>query len=96
MAQLTAGAKANRRDFLLTDDFAQSYGALSENPTKEDFYKEFFNGGANNVARAQNFRDSNPIVAMLARNSDIRHARGAKLHDRKCSEDGTAQRCSRT
>ena len=30
MAQLTAGAKGNRRDFLLTDDFAQSYGALSE------------------------------------------------------------------
>ena len=71
MAQLTAGAKANRRDVLLTDDFAQSYGALSENPTKEDFYKEFFNGGANNLARARNFRDSNPIVRMLARNADI-------------------------
>ncbi len=71
MAQLTAGAKASRRDALLTDDFAQSYGALSENPTKEDFYKEFFNGGANNVARARNFRDNNPIVALLARNADI-------------------------
>jgi hypothetical protein len=71
MAQLTAGAKGNKRDFLLTDDFAQSYGALSENPTKEDFYKEFFNGGANNVARAQKFRDENPIVGMLARNTDI-------------------------
>jgi hypothetical protein len=71
MAQLTAGAGANRRDFLLTDDFAQSYGALSENPTKEEFYKEFFNGGANNVARAQNFRNANPIIGMLARNPDI-------------------------
>jgi hypothetical protein len=71
MAQLTAGASAKRRDVLLTDDFAQSYGALSENPTKEDFYKEFFNGGANNIARARNFRDSNPIVHMLARNADI-------------------------
>ena len=71
VAQLTAGAKANRRDFLLTDDFAQSYGALSENPSKEEFYKEFFNGGANNVARAQNFRNGNPIIGMLARNSDI-------------------------
>ena len=71
MAQLTAGAKASRRDALLTDDNAQSYGALSENPTKEDFYKEFFNGGANNVARARNFRDNNPIVALLARNGDI-------------------------
>jgi hypothetical protein len=71
MAQLTAGTNGNRRDFLLTDDFAQSYGALSENPTKENFYQEFFNGGATNVARALNFRDKNPIVAMLARNVDI-------------------------
>jgi hypothetical protein len=71
MAQLTAGAGSKRRDFLLTDDAAQSYGALSENPTKERFYKEFFNGGATNVARALNFRDKNPIVGMLARNADI-------------------------
>jgi hypothetical protein len=71
MAQLTAGANAKRRDVLLTDDFAQSYGALSENPTKEDFYKEFFDGGANNIARARNFRDKNPIVRLLARNADI-------------------------
>ena len=71
MAELTAGASSKRRDFLLTDDFAQSYGALSENPTNESFYKEFFNGGTNNVARALNFRDKNPIVAMLARNVDI-------------------------
>ena len=41
LAQLTAGARANRRDFLLTDDFAQSYGALSANPTKEEFYKKY-------------------------------------------------------
>jgi hypothetical protein len=71
MAQLTAGAGSKRRDFLLTDDAAQSYGALSENPTKESFYKEFFNGGANNVARALNFRDKNPIVGMLARKANI-------------------------
>ncbi len=71
MSQLTAGTNSSRRDFLLTDDFAQSYGALSENPTKENFYKEFFNGGATNVARALNFRDKNPIVAMLARNLEI-------------------------
>ncbi|KRQ07373.1 hypothetical protein [Bradyrhizobium manausense] len=71
MAQLTAGANGKRRDFLLTDDFTQSYGALSENPKHESFYKEFFNGGANNVARAVNFRDRNPVVQMLARNVDI-------------------------
>jgi hypothetical protein len=71
LAQLTAGAGASKRDFLLTDDFSQSYGALSVNPTNEQFYKEFFNGGSNNVARAATFRDKNPIVAMLARNADV-------------------------
>jgi hypothetical protein len=71
MAQLTAGSQASRRDLLLTDDFTQSYGALSVNPRGESFYREFFNGGANNVSRAVNFRDRNPIVALLARNDDI-------------------------
>jgi hypothetical protein len=41
------------------------------NPDHEQFYKEFFNGGSTNVARAAAFRDKNPIVAMLARNTDI-------------------------
>ena len=30
MAELTAGASSKRRDFLFTNEFAQSYGALSE------------------------------------------------------------------
>ena len=71
LSQLAAGAGASKRDFLLTDDFTQSYGALSVNPTNEQFYREFFNGGSNNVARAATFRDKNPIVAMLARNADV-------------------------
>ena len=71
MAQLTAGANASKRDLLLTEDLTQSYGALSLNPTQENFYQEFFSGGANNVARAVNFRDKNPIVAMLAHSADI-------------------------
>src|SRR3984893_9807526 len=71
LARLTAGAGASKRDFLLTDDFSHSYGALSVNPTNEQFYKEFFNGGSNNVARAATFRDKNPIVAMLARTADV-------------------------
>ena len=71
LAQLAAGASASKRDLLLTDDFTQSYGALSVNPSNEQFYKEFFSGGSNNVARAASFRDRNPIVAMLARNADV-------------------------
>ena len=71
MAQLTAGRNASRRALLLTDDFSQSYGALVENPRHEEFYKDFFNGGSNNVVRAQNFRDRNPAMAMLARGTDV-------------------------
>ncbi|MEJ2377242.1 MAG: hypothetical protein P8Y71_18160 [Pseudolabrys sp.] len=71
VSQLKAGAGSRRRDRLLTDDFAQSYGALSKNPRGESFYKAFFNGGGNNVSRARRFRDNNPIVRMLARKTDI-------------------------
>jgi hypothetical protein len=71
LAQLAAGADASKRNFLLTDDFTQSYGALSVNPSNEQFYKEFFNGGSNNLARAATFRDKNQIVARLARNADV-------------------------
>ncbi|HEY6043747.1 MAG TPA: hypothetical protein VIU43_02515 [Nitrosospira sp.] len=71
MAQLTAGPDASRRALLLTDDFSQSYGALMDNPSHEEFYKDFFNGGSNNVARAQNFRDRNPAMAMLASGADV-------------------------
>jgi len=71
LSQLAAGAGASKRDFLLTDNFTQSYGALSVNPTKEHFYIEFFNGGSNNVARAATFGDKNPIVAKLARTADV-------------------------
>jgi hypothetical protein len=71
MSQLTAGGHASRRDLFLTDDLTQSYGALSQNPAKEKFYQEFFNGGPSNMSRAVNFRDKNPIVALLARNADI-------------------------
>jgi hypothetical protein len=71
MAQLTAGAKGSRRDLLLTDDFTQSYGALSVNPSNESFYSEFFDGGSNNLAKATNFRDKNPTVRLLAHDAEI-------------------------
>jgi hypothetical protein len=71
MAQLMAGSAASHRDLLLTADSTQSYGALSLNPAGESFYTELFNGGANNVARAANFRDRNPTAGLLARKDDI-------------------------
>jgi hypothetical protein len=65
-SQLQSGEHASRKDLLLTENFDQSYGALQINPSKESFYKEFFNGGRDNLARAQNFRDQNFIMRLLA------------------------------
>ena len=71
VSQLSAGPAASRRDTLLTSDFKQSYGALSVNPSKDLFYKEFFNGGADNVSRTTNLRDKNPIISALSKQADI-------------------------
>lgn len=70
ISNLLAGAQSKRRDFLLTDNFDQSYGALLDDP-KSDLYKEFFNSGRDNVARAEAFRDRNPIALNLAKRADI-------------------------
>jgi len=70
MGVLTAGINSPRRDLILTDDFQQSYGALSSKPKHEVFYHEFFNGGADNVARAANFKNG-PIMALQARRDDV-------------------------
>jgi hypothetical protein len=65
-SQLQARGQASKRDLLLTENLDQSYGALQSNPKGDEFYKEFFNGGADAASRAQNFRDRNPIVRLLA------------------------------
>lgn len=61
-AVLNAGQNSPKRDLLLTDDFDQSYGALTKNPKHEEKYSELFNSGA---SREEAFRDRNPIFAML-------------------------------
>jgi len=65
ISQLSAGAAGKKKDQLLTDDLDQSYGALIQSPKKEAFYKEFFNGGAQNTIRAANFRDRNASFALV-------------------------------
>lgn len=63
ISSLRAGKNAKNADLLFTDDYDQSYGALSKNPKKEEFYKEFFNGGTDRVAT---FKASNKIYAALS------------------------------
>ena len=43
-----------------------------DNPSHEEFYKDFFNGGGNSLlARAQYFRDRNPTIALLASSAEV-------------------------
>ena len=62
VAQLKAGRNSSKKDLLFTDNFDQSYGALQQNPKKEDKYGEFFNGGTDRVA---SFRQNNVIYKAL-------------------------------
>ncbi|MCO5144425.1 MAG: hypothetical protein M9962_15205 [Oligoflexia bacterium] len=59
---LVAGSGSKRKDLLFTDNFDQSYGALSRNPKGEEFYKEMFNGGTN---REETFKAKNVIYRAL-------------------------------
>lgn len=56
MKILKDGSASPKKDLIFTDDFKQSYGALQKNPRGEAFYKEFFNGGGDKLARANNFK----------------------------------------
>ncbi|MBC7420699.1 MAG: hypothetical protein H7328_08220 [Bdellovibrio sp.] len=62
---LSPGSTSPKRDLMMTDDFKQSYGALQKNPNKEEKYTDMFFGGADQAARAVNFRDKSPIYQIL-------------------------------
>jgi hypothetical protein len=66
-SQLSAGSASSKRDLLLTDNADQSYGALLQTASHEEFNKTFFNGGTGNVGRTTNLRDKNPVIASLAK-----------------------------
>jgi hypothetical protein len=62
LSKFRAGKSGSQADLLFTDNFDQSYGALSKNPKKEEFYKEFFNGG---TQRELAFKEKNLIYKAL-------------------------------
>lgn len=62
MSIFNAGRASPKADLLFTDDYQQSFGALQKNPKKEEFYKEFFNAGAD---RTQAFKANNAIYRAL-------------------------------
>lgn len=68
--QLKAGPQSSKRDLLFTEDFNQSYGSLQWNPSGEEFYNEFFSGGADNISRAINFKNKSLPASLL---KDHRH-----------------------
>jgi len=62
---LDAGKESKRADLLFVDGYEQSYGALQRNPRGEEKYPEFYNGGADQPARAANFKKKSPIYKDL-------------------------------
>jgi hypothetical protein len=62
LSKLRAGKSGSQADLLFTDNYDQSFGALSKNPKKEEFYKELFNGG---TQRELAFKEKNLIYQAL-------------------------------
>jgi len=60
---LSAGLGSTKKDLLLSDDGRQSYGAITTNPKKEEFYGDFFTKDKEN--RAVAFRERNPLFQKL-------------------------------
>lgn len=77
---LAKGSASAKKDVLMTDDFKQSYGALVKNPKGEAFYKEMFQGGANQVSRTANFRDRNPTFQLLKSANETRSFVGTQFN----------------
>lgn len=58
-----AHAKATN---VFTDDFQYSFGALQNNPSKEEKYTELFNGGTDQESRTASFKAKNSTYKRLA------------------------------
>lgn len=65
VSHLRAGKASSKKDALFTNDFTQTYGALQENPRKEEKYSEMFFSASGGGTRADAFRDRSPIYALL-------------------------------
>ncbi len=50
---------------VFTDDYQYSFGALQNNPSKEEKYSELFNGGSDQPTRTANFKAKNATYARL-------------------------------
>lgn len=62
---LNSPTKSSKKDILFTDDLKQSYGALQENPRKEEKYSEMFFSAKAPQTRADAFRNRSPVYKLL-------------------------------
>jgi hypothetical protein len=69
---LKAGSASSKKDVLFTSDFTQSYGALQENPRKEEKYSEMFFSARAGENRAEAFRKRSPTYALLKDKKNLR------------------------
>lgn len=77
---LQSGKSSSKKDLLFTDDFAQSYGALTQNPRGEEKYSEMFHSASGGGTRAEAFRDKNPIYALLTKTKAINEIVGQEFN----------------
>lgn len=79
-SQLKSPASSSKKAHLFTTDLTQSYGALQWNPSDEAFYREFFAGGSDALARAVAFRDRSPVMKLLKSPQILREMVGSALN----------------
>lgn len=63
---LTKGSAHAKSTNVFTDDYRYSFGALQNNPSKEEKYSELYNGGSDQPTRAANFKSKNLTYKRLA------------------------------
>lgn len=56
---------------VFTDDYHYSFGALQNNPSKEEKYSELFNGGSDQPTRTANFKAKNTTYIRLTNSAAI-------------------------
>lgn len=56
---------------VFTDDYQYSFGALQNNPSKEEKYSELFNGGSDQPTRTANFKAKNTTYARLTNSASL-------------------------
>ncbi|MES2803366.1 MAG: hypothetical protein V4654_12800 [Bdellovibrionota bacterium] len=68
---LTKGAAHPKGTNVFTDDYKYSFGALQNNPSKEEKYSELYHGGSDQPTRTANFKAKNASYLRLTNSASL-------------------------